>query len=287
MRCTWLPDVLRAAGLTVIETPGWRGRGATSETRPSSDFEALDGLVMHHTASSVKHDLALSLAIVTNGNSVAPGPIAQAMFWRDGVVYIIGDGRANHAGKGGPYGGWLPRDRANLRTIGFECVNNGVGELWSADLVASMEIAAAAVMRYLGLPAERTIMHSEWAPGRKIDPAGPNGGRIAYAPGPVNQRAMIWSGDAFRDRVRYWLTPPPIEVVPDPDPPTEESDEDMGIIITNAEQHPVYGPPGTGRFLLMESGKLRHIPYPEELYVRGDLVRAQWDNDALARHGIS
>lgn len=184
---------------------------------------------MHHTASSVKSTLQTNLDVVTNGNGQAPGPIAQALFWRDGTVHMIGDGRANHAGKGGPYGGWLPQDRANLRTLGFECVNNGVGEPWSADLVAAMEIAAAAVMRYLDLPAERTIMHSEWAPGRKIDPAGPNGGRIAYAPGTVNQRTMVWSGDAFRARVRDWLTPPPFPPIDPPVPPTEETD-DMAVL---------------------------------------------------------
>lgn len=277
MRCTWLPDVLRAAGLTVVETPGWRERGANGE------LEAIDGLFLHHTASSLSHSLALSLSIVTNGNAVAPGPIAQVMFWRDGTAHMIASGRANHAGRGGPYGGWLARDRANWRTIAFECVNNGVGEPWSADLVAAMEIGSAAVMRHLGYGAERCVMHSEWAPGRKIDPAGPNGGRIAYASGAVQQRAMIWSGDAFRARVRGWLSPPPVEVVP----PSIEETDDVSIIITNAEQHPVYGAPGTGRFLLLESGKLRHITTLAELAARGDNVRGRWTNKELADAGIT
>lgn len=213
MRCTWLPDVLRAAGLTVVETPGWRGRGR--------DLDAIDGVVAHHTASPVNSTLATNLHVVTNGNAVAPGPIAQLMLWRDGVAYIIADGRANHAGKGGPWG-VLPTDGANRRTIGIECVNNGVGEPWSADLVASLEIATAAILRYCDLGADRALMHSEWAPGRKIDPAGPNGGRIAYDSGAVQQRAMIWSGDAFRARVRGWLEPPPL---PPTIPPIEEDDD--------------------------------------------------------------
>jgi hypothetical protein len=149
MRVPWLADVLRAAGLTVVEQPGWRGRGANGQ------LEAVDGLVVHHTASSLSHSLSLSLSIVTNGNAVAPGPIAQVMFWRDGTAHMIADGRANHAGKGGPWGDWLPRDRANWRTIAFECVNNGVGGQWSPDLVAAMEIGSAAVMRHLGYGADR------------------------------------------------------------------------------------------------------------------------------------
>jgi hypothetical protein len=78
-----------------------------------------------------------------------------------------------------------------------------------------------------------------------------------------------------------WPPLPPIETIP----PTEETD-DMGIIITNAEPHPVYGAAGTGRFLLLESGKLRHITTLAELAARGDLVRARWTNAELSAAGI-
>ena len=69
-------------------------------------------------------------------------------------------------------------------------------------------------------------------------------------------------------------------------PPTEEAD-DVSIIVTNAEPHPVYGAPGTARFLLLDSGKLRHITTLNELAARGDVVRGRWTNAQLVEAGIA
>jgi len=221
MRVPWMADVLRNAGLTVIETKGWLGRG--------KEMDAVEGVVMHHTASPRTSSLQTNLYVVTNGNGVGPGPIAQVLIWRDGSCYLIADGKANHAGAGGPWG-WLPLSppgqlsTANARTVGFECANDGVGEPWPAAQVIAMEIAAAAVLRHIGQGAERCLMHSEWAPTRKIDPAGPNG-RIALNPG-----SLTWAGYSFRDRVDDWLTPD----VPTPPPtPTPSEDVRMFIIVGN------------------------------------------------------
>lgn len=219
MRVPWIADVLRGAGLAVVETPGWRGRG--------KEITSVDGVMVHHTASHPASTLATNLTVVTTGNAVAPGPIAQVMFWRDGVAYIIADGRANHAGAGGPWGGWLPEGQGNHRLIGFECVNSGVGEPWATEMVVAMEIGSAAVLRYLGHDASRCLFHHEYAPTRKIDPAGPNT-RIALRPG---DRSMRWVGDSFRARVTSWLEPaPPPPVTPDPPEAVR-----MFIIVGNAD----------------------------------------------------
>lgn len=206
MRATWLADVLRGAGLDVVEQPGWLAHGR--------DLDDIAGVMWHHTASPVSSTLQTNLNVVTNGNSVAPGPIAQALVWRTGTWHIIAAGRANHAGKGTLP--WIGTDRANARLLGIECVNNGVGETWSPAMVVSLEIGTAAILRHLGLDADRVTTHWEYAPTRKIDPAGPNGGRIAYAPG----TRMTWSPDAVRASVARWLAP-----APTPQPPTEEDDE--------------------------------------------------------------
>lgn len=220
MRVPWLADVLRGAGLTVVETNGWLGRGR--------ELDAVEGVVMHHTASPRASSLQTNLYVVTNGNGVGPGPIAQCLIWRDGACYLVADGKANHAGAGGPWG-WLPLSppgqlsTANARTIGFECVNDGVGEPWPVAQVIAMELAASAVLRHIGQDESRCLMHSEWAPGRKIDPAGPNA-RVALKPG-----SLTWSGDSFRDRVASWLTP----VAPPPPTPTPSEVTRMFIIVGN------------------------------------------------------
>ena len=66
MRLTWLPAVLRAAGLDVYEMPGWRTRGRSSIT--------VQGVVGHHTATGPR--------------------------WADGhVAALLRDGRRDLAGR--------------------------------------------------------------------------------------------------------------------------------------------------------------------------------------------
>lgn len=225
MRALWLADVLRGAGLTVVEQPGWQTKG--------KELDAIEGLVCHHTASPPTSTLATNLYVVTNGNAVAPGPIAQVMLWRNGTFYVIASGKANHAGAGGPWG-WLPKSppgqlsTANARTIGIEAVNSGVGEPWGAEMVAAYEIGAAAILRHLGAGVDRMLTHHEWAPTRKIDPAGPTGGRVATLPG-----SQTWDGNAWRALVAAWLqptppAPPPVEIPP-------EAEEDSPMVIVGRE----------------------------------------------------
>lgn len=222
MRALWLADVLRGAGLNVVEQPGWQTKG--------KELDAIEGLVCHHTASPPTSTLATNLYVVTNGNAVAPGPIAQVMLWRNGTFYVIASGKANHAGAGGPWG-WLPKSPpgqlsvANARTIGIEAVNSGVGEPWSAEMVAAYEIGAAAILRHIGVGVDRMLTHHEWAPTRKIDPAGPTGGRVATLPG-----SQTWDGNAWRALVGRWLQPGPPDPPPVDIPPAFEEDSPMLIV---------------------------------------------------------
>lgn len=142
-------------------------------------------------------------------------------------------------------------------------------------MVVAMEIGSAAVLRYLGHDASRCLFHHEYAPTRKIDPAGPNT-RIALRPG---DRSMRWVGDSFRARVTSWLEPAP-------PPPIPEEDDDMGVIITNAEEF-FGGPPGQAKFLLLEDGKLRWIKTIEEWAARGSKPGIPWTNAQIATAGVA
>jgi LysM repeat protein len=92
------------------------------------------------------------------------------MVGRDGTVHVIAAGRANHAGKGGPFRN-IPRDSGNAFLVGVEVENNGVGEQWSPQLLQTLDVVFATLLIGLQRQSVWLIGHKEWAPGRKIDPA--------------------------------------------------------------------------------------------------------------------
>ncbi|MDP8929321.1 MAG: N-acetylmuramoyl-L-alanine amidase, partial [Actinomycetota bacterium] len=102
-RATWLPQVLRDAGLKVEEYPGWRTRG----------FDPFDpvGVIAHHTAGRCPRG---SLDYVARNN------LAQILLDCNGVYVVVGSGRMNHGGKGS----WLGV-AGNSRWIGIEAEHPG------------------------------------------------------------------------------------------------------------------------------------------------------------------
>lgn len=152
-------------GLRVEERQGWRHRG-----RPYDFFPR--AIICHHTASGAESGNFASETIVSLGRSDLPGPLCQFLLGRDGTVKMIAAGYANHAGYGGPKSG-LPQDMGNTYAYGIEAENNGVGEPWSKAQLNAYYRLCAALLDWMGTKdVSRVIGHKEWAPGRKIDPAG-------------------------------------------------------------------------------------------------------------------
>lgn len=164
MRHLDLADVLRRAGLNVVEQPGWRTRGY--------EMGDVRGVLLHHTAGPASGN-APSLGVVQNGRAALAGPLAQFVLARDGTWYVVASGGANHAGLGGPaFGGAVSRDNGNAHLLGVEAENTGTGQPWPEVQLRSYIRGVAALLKDAGLPASRAIGHREWAPTRKIDPAG-------------------------------------------------------------------------------------------------------------------
>lgn len=156
---------LKRWGLKVEEKDGWRGRG-----RPYNFYPK--GIICHHTASGSQSGNFASESVVTYGRSDLPGPLCQFLLGRDGTVMTIAAGYANHAGYGGPHAG-IPENQGNTYTIGIEAENNGVGEKWSLAQVNAYYRLCAALLDWIGVSdVSKVFGHKEWAPGRKIDPAG-------------------------------------------------------------------------------------------------------------------
>lgn len=158
---TWMADVLRGAGLSVQEVGGWRTRGHGS----MSDIR---GVLLHHTAGAATGSYP-SLGVVRDGRPGLAGPLAQLGLARDGSWLVIAAGQAWHAGLG--YVAWCGRDNGNQHLIGVEAESTGRGD-WTPAQLHSYPRGVAALLRHLRLGPQRAIGHKEWAPTRKIDPAG-------------------------------------------------------------------------------------------------------------------
>lgn len=163
---TWLPAVLRAYGLTVVEQPDWKTRG-------HGDVGTIKGVVAHHTAGPLKGN-APSLSVVTNGRPDLPGPLAQLVLGRDGTFYVVAAGLCYHAGpptKSTPAS--LKEWCGNRSTIGIEAENSGLknDNPWPAVQIAAYQKGCAAILLHIHQPAAHCIGHFEWAPERKGDPS--------------------------------------------------------------------------------------------------------------------
>jgi hypothetical protein len=155
---------LRKVGLDVRAVDGWQGRGRPYTFDP-------EGTAFHHTASSKTSGNAPSLGIVVNGRADIPGPLCNLLIGRNGTVFLIAAGYANHAGYGGPLRG-IPKDSGNKFLIGVEVENNGIGENWSRELIRACDLTFAVCLEFVHRRPGRHMGHKEWAPDRKIDPAG-------------------------------------------------------------------------------------------------------------------
>jgi hypothetical protein len=169
-RASDLATVLRNAGLTVHEQPGWQQRGR--------DMAGIRGIVQHHTATSKDVPDANVVRVLRDGRSDLPGPLSQLGLDRQGGWHVIAAGRANHAGRGS----WPGLD-GNNDCLGVEAFHIGTGqETWPQAQLDSWDVGTAALCAEYNIdPLQFVIAHREWTT-RKIDP---------YAINMGNQRQRI------------------------------------------------------------------------------------------------
>lgn len=162
---TDLADILRRAGLTVVEVDGWKTRG-------HGVMASAKGILIHHTAGPATGNFP-SLNVVTYGRSDLPGPLSQLGLARDGTWYVIAAGKAYHAGStidDSVFG--------NSNAIGIEAEGTGIpatniGHAYWPDVQYNSYIKGVkALQAAYGIPKSRVLGHKEAAVplGRKPDP---------------------------------------------------------------------------------------------------------------------
>lgn len=165
---TWLADVLRAAGLQVVDHAGWQGRSATNRdgSRAGGLLRPDPAVVLHHDASP-PGDSPGVVAYMLRQADTPGGSWAQCWVSRAGVWHVLAAGIAWHAGP------VLPGMPGNGTSLGVE-TDHTEGEAWPPAQVDALRRGSAAILARSGRSASALHMHKTLCdpPGRKTDPAG-------------------------------------------------------------------------------------------------------------------
>ena len=237
---TDLADVLRAAGLTVVEQDGWqtraRGSGGFDGTRPWC-------VMWHHTASSPTSTAEGDASYMSNGSP--DRPIANLMIARDGAVWVLAAGATNTNGSGDALRftrGTVPANSMNTHAIGMEIQNTGVGEPYAQACIDAAFTTSLALAAAYGLDPADVATHNLYAPTRKIDPATATAVQGAWQPAAVTSSGT-WSIDDLRGELaRRAANPVPQPEPPTPTPPDTLGDDAMPFLLENT---------GTGEYALV------------------------------------
>lgn len=171
-------SALKAEGVAISEYGNWKNHNRNSR----GAWGPVYGVMIHHTVSSQDDS---SVALCYNGHSSLPGPLCHSVGRNDGVIAMVGHGRANHAGSGDKSvlnavvnETTLPSPKSNntdgnAHFYGLEIVNLGDNkDTYTTKQYDAAVKWAAALCRAHNWGSKSVIGHKEWQLG-KIDPRGP------------------------------------------------------------------------------------------------------------------
>jgi hypothetical protein len=220
---------LKAEGVKVVEVGSWRTHNRNSK----GPWGPVNGIMQHHTGPYSTEKGMVELC--RKGYSGLPGPLCHGVIDRAGTVYLVGYGRANHAGSGDDdvldavvAETKLPVDNeantdGNRHFYGFEAINTGGGQAWPAAQVEAMVRVSAALCRAHEWQAESVIAHKEWQPG-KPDPAGVDMDKLRSRVAERLKHPASWSPGVVKP-------PAPKPPAPAPKPVPKPSIEDRLVAL--------------------------------------------------------
>lgn len=212
---TDLADVCRRTGYSVIEVEGWQDRsrgGAGGASTDGYELDAPNHVIVHHTASGPASDGWPDVNYMVYGHQDAP--CGNLYISRDGSIYVMAGMASNTNGSGEDPCGMVADDNMNAKSIAIEAGNDGIGEIWPIPQQESYVQLVAELCSAYGIGNAQVHSHFEWAPGRKIDPAG----QSDYA-----SDADMWDMNEFRADVDAQMGERP---QPEPEP----EGDDMSLL---------------------------------------------------------
>lgn len=171
-----LPDLLRAAGLKVVEIDGWETRGRPPST---GEFKPVGPLNHHDARKDVVGDTADDLAwakwmfLTGRPGDGLPAPLCQLSLSMEGVVYVGASGRANHAGAARPSGSVAGGD-GNALYAGIEWMLSGTQTIPKVMYDAGVKVNAV-LLDIFGNSEQAASCHFNTSVTGKWDIGDPNG----------------------------------------------------------------------------------------------------------------
>lgn len=212
---------LKRWGIKYKEVKSWESHNRDAAT--GKTFGPVNGFIWHHTGADVSAGSAAEYAGGTlyNGLSNLPGPLCQFGLATDGVVYLVGWGRANHAGGGDPevlnhvinedYTGQLHPTKGNANGVdgndhfyGVEIMYSGSHEMTDAQYKTALKLSAA-ILEHHKWTELSCIGHGEWS-NDKWDPG--------YASGKIMNMATVRKDIAATLKAGPNVTPPTTDKPP-------------------------------------------------------------------------
>lgn len=206
-------SALKKWGVPVKEVKSWE----THNRAGHGAWGPVNGFMWHHTGADTKDPAGYAGSVLYGGLSTLPGPLCHIGLAPGGTAYMVGWGRANHAGLGDPdvlnavinedYGKNPPTDNqatvdGNARFYGMEIMYSGSHGMTAAQYTNALKISCALLDAH-GWTAKSVIAHGEWQPG-KWDPG--------YASG------KMMDMNAVRNDIAEMLKKGPGGTTPKPDP---------------------------------------------------------------------
>lgn len=227
---------LKKWGIKYVEVKSWETHNRNA-VGPWSD---LKGFIWHHTGADTTNPATYAGGVLYDGISGLPGPLCHFGLAPDGTVYLVGWGRANHAGGGDPavlnhvinedYTGQLHPTKGNSNGTdgnryfyGVEIMYSGSHKMTDAQYKTALKLSAA-ICEFHEWTEKSCIAHGEWS-SDKWDPGYASGKIMDMVKVRTDIKATMKAG-AKPVVVTPPPTPPkppvpPVVVVDTPDPKTD------------------------------------------------------------------